>query len=320
MPIFYTLQVNNTSGDIMPLTFDVKLQRPLFENPSEYSVGVVRFSIPNYNTPIFTFVDNAYTMTMFYNGSSLTQSVTYIPQNNVPNSRDVYEIQPFIVMLNTTISTLFSALNAVHTLPTTNIPYFTYNEVTKLISYITDSKFISSNSTPIILYVNQNLFQMLQGFPVFYSSSLGFQFLVTDQKNNNVPTGFYTMTQQASSFALMSDFTGIIFTTSMPILNEFTGLQLTGSNSGVLQQVSIPILQDYVYQELTVGNFHENIVYNAIVPYRQCKLTTNSPFYEISIRAYIMKVDGNPILVAMPPSSSANIKLMFTKNNENNYA
>jgi hypothetical protein len=332
MPLYYTLQYNNVSGVLKPLEFNASFQRPLIENPQEWDVSVIRFKIPNYETPIFTFTDNLYYMSLEYNGTYARLPVKYIPQNDAVNNRHVFEIQGFIAMLNYTIKNgdplpancLYNEIQKTVMLPTSVMPYFVYDETTKLISLIANDKFLDTQTTPIRLFVNNALYQMIQGFPTYHYTNIHeFHLLVQDYYNYNLyNTTYYKMTQQAPSFGLMSDMSGLILTSSLPIQNESTGIQFSVPtdvmNQG--QQVSVPILQDFIPTELDISTFSKDIVYNAITPYRQVEMISNSPIYNVNVKAYIQNISGTLTQTQMPPYASANIKLMFTKKKDNKYA
>jgi len=324
MPLFYTLQVNNNSGTFSRLTFTANLNIPLMGNPAEYDVSVIRFKLPNYSTPLFTFVDGRYVMYLSYNGTTVSAPVIYIPQNSIVGTRVVFQMQGYIQMLNTTINTLYGLMNAIVTLPTAEQPYFAYNEVTKLITFTANTNdYGETLATPIALYCNEALFQQL-GFPTYWSPTANFRIRVFDTKNNTVSTNYYVMSQQQPTLDLISDFTGIILTTNLPIKNEFSGIGEvnTGVSTGSIGNfnVATPILQDFVPQDLTMDTYSNSLVYNAITPYRQAELVSNSPFYSIVITAYSVNVAGTSTQLNLPPYGSANIKLMFTKKSENKFA
>jgi len=325
MPLYYTLKVNNTSGTVLPLVFQANLINPLMRNPSEYDLSVINYSIPNTDTAIFKFIDNNYTMSLSYNNTTVTAPLIYIQSGQSNVDRNVWEIQTLIRMLNTTINTLYGLINAIITLPTTEQPYFSYNEVTKLISYTANMNYFSSTmSTPIILYINVALFTMIRGLPVYRILTPNvYKLLVLDLKNNNLPSAnYYTMTQQAPSFEAMSDFTGILLTTNLPIENEFTGLQVMSANNQSPTGFNAPntILQDYTPSDLDISTYNNNIVYNAVTPYRQSSLTSNSPFYTILINVFSTYVDGSQKQIFIAPNGYAKIKIMFTLKSNNKYA
>lgn len=327
-PLFYTITVNNTTGIIQPLTFDVNVSRPFLQKPSDYCVSVVRFKIPNYNTPLFRFVDGAYLMTMSYNSVSVTLPVIYIPQNSISGSRTVYEVQGYIEMLNTTIGSLYTALNGLVTLPTSDMPYFTYDEETQLITYTANKQyFLTSIALPIQIQVNQALYQTISGFPTYYDNVTDkFLLWVKDYHDNTVTIGgtnYIQMTQQNSSIPQMIDFGGLVLTSNMPIANEYIGstfINPSYSTQAGIQEIVLPVLQDYVPSDFDMSTFWQNLVYNAIVPYRQCSLLSDTPFSNIRIDAYSVNNLGSLSRINISPNGSASIKLMFTKKKENKYA
>ena len=327
-PLFYTIKVNNTTGIVQPLVFDVNISRPFIQKPSDYYVSVVRFKLPNYNTPLFHFIDGAYLMTMSYNSVSTTLPVIYIPQNSIVGGRAVYEVQGFIEMLNTTIGSLYTALNGLVTLPTSNMPYFTYDEETELMTFTANKQyFLTSAALPIQIQVNQALYQMISGFPTYYNDVTDkFLLWVKDYYDNTVTIGgvnYIQMVQQNSSIPQIIDFGGIILTSNMPISNEYIGstyINPSYSTQAGLQEVVLPILQDYVPTDFDMSTFWQNLVYNAIVPYRQCALISDQPFSNIRIDAYVSNNSGTMSRMNISPNGSASIKLMFTKKTESKYA
>jgi hypothetical protein len=271
-------------------------------------------------------------MSIEYNGVLVSTPVVFYQLRTNADSRTIFEIQDLTIMLNNTINTLFGLINLQITLPTTDQPYFSYNEVTKLFSFTAlKSAFSNTLPTPINIYLNNPLFAMLQGFPIYSDAIKGFKLLITDLKNNSLPTNlYYTMTQQASSFERISDFVGLVLTSNMMTKNEYSGLQLMGGTNPTTAQssegaqniynIGLPILQDYVPQDLNIDTFHNNIVYSAITPYRQVELLGDAPFYSISINVYVQNTLGTLRQIYIPPNGSASIKMMFTKKVSNKYA
>lgn len=309
MPIYYNLVLNNTTNSSIPLRFDQQLNIPFIQKPSDWDVSIIRFVLPNFENPIFTFIDGNYDISMSYNGHTVTQQIVYIPETTDTTYRGIFEIQHMILMLNSQIASLYTALNGIVTLPTTDMPFFEYNEGTGLISYVANKSYFASDlSLPIVISVSQTTFKFLQGLPV-YSHQTYYDLLVRDTGNNELTTGYYTMTQQSPSFANYSDFNSVVLTTNLPIQNEFLGSATT-----------LPIIQDYCPADLNITTYHNPIVYNAVVPYRQVSLVSDQSFYSIRFDCFISNTAGNLTPMTLPPNSSANIKLMFTKKAHNQYA
>lgn len=325
MPLYYNMTLQNTTGHSIPLRFDTNLNIPFIDKPSDYDVSIVRFVLPNFENPIMIYKDTATlengttvsinNMKMSYNGNTVTKHVAYIPQTSNVTTQSIWDIQHCILMLNTTISSLYTDLNAIATLPTSDMPYFTYSETTKLISFTANKNyFASSLSTPIVISVDLSLLAWLYGFPLYghtpdiYGVPTTYDFLVRDLHNNTVNTNYFVMTQQAPSFDRMRDFDRIVITTNLPIQSEYLGTSST-----------MPIIQDYYPADMSIDQYYNNIVYNAVVPYRQTKLISDVPFYSMKFDCYAADIAGNLTPMILQTNNAANLKLMFSKHSENNY-
>ena len=323
MSLYYNLSLKNTTGSSVPLRFDVALNIPFLEKPSDYDVSVVRFVLPNFDNPFLTYSDyyilpdgthvSVNDMTMSYNGNSVTQHVAMIPRTSISGDMGIWDIQQCVQMLNATIGTLYTALNAIATLPSSDKPYFTYSETSQLISFTANKNYYASTlATPIVVSVDETLLTWIYGMPLYgrIPDSRGvptiYDILVQDLKNNTVSTNYYVMTQQAPSFDRMTDFDRIVLTTNLPIQNEYLGTSTT-----------LPIIQDYCPADLNISTFYNNIVYNAVVPYRQTRLLGDSPFYSIKFDCYTSNVAGTLAQMMLQPNNSANIKLQFIKHDRN---
>jgi hypothetical protein len=326
-PIFYTINTKNITNTNTNLSFEVNLTQPILKKPSDWSVSVIRYRLPNYNTPIFTFISNFYQMQLSYNGFTTS---TYISLNSGynPNHPYIFEIQCYVSMLNATIQTLFTQLALLTTLPTSDYPYVIYNESTTLLSLVANKGYFATDgsvSTPITLNFNNALQQQLQGFPIISDSTnttFPFKLCIQSFNGSNLSGNYLTMTSQQPILQQLTDFDGIVLTSDMPTKNEYVGYNINNTSvaGSQISQISFPILQDFTPQDLTVSNFHESIVYNAIVPYRQTDLQSDITINRIRIEAYVTNTSGSITPVVMPPNGSANIKLMFTPKNENKFA
>lgn len=302
--LYYNLNASNLGEQSIPLRLEEHLNIPFLDNPSQWNVSVIRFVLPNYETPMFTFVDGSFKITLAYKTYSVTSNVIY--ENRLPAGypQYVYEVQHFIDMLNTTINTAFAALNVLITLPTAEAPYFIYNPVTKLVSFVAHKSYYDDSLTdPIYTYMNTSLFKMLQGLPIIKTTDANktFRIIVQDAHNNTYNTNYWEMVQQGNTFESMVDFSSIVLTTSMPIQNEYIGTD-----------TSFPILTDFCPSDLKIDTFHNNIVYNAVFPYRQTVMNSTCPLYNININCYWSEPSGKLNEILLSPNESANIKLMFT--------
>ena len=167
---------------------------------------------------------------------------------------------------------------------------------------------------------------MVAGLPAYANINNAFSAIdndfilwVKDLHNNFIPaSGDLVMTQQSASVPYMIDFAGLILTSNMPTRNEYFGLNL-GILSNV-NQSSTPILQDFLPTQLDISDFNQNMVYNAIVPYRQVSIQSDVSFNNITINALKVDSSGVPTPINLAPKGFSSIKLMFTKKVGNKYA
>jgi len=208
--------------------FEVRSNNLFDAPPDEYSMSVVRFTIPTQYIPLTIMPVTVnpsdatdrnysiYSVTLSYGGSDFTQHIEYIPQAASqpvpppPTGNDVfrpkyiyyysiYSVEWMLMLINTALSKAFTALTLVFppapTLPT-QPPFLTYNPATRLITLNAQITYDSDQLIPYIeIFMNNSLFQLFDAsFQVIY---YGFQtvnpdksvkFLVKNNITNNAPS------------------------------------------------------------------------------------------------------------------------------------
>jgi len=313
MPKYINLQLTNETSDSIPMRFEVNSNIPIIDDPSKYELSVIRFNLNNCDTPLFIFKDNYYKVSLTWKTNSVTTSVVYEDRGLDETEQSVYEIQHFVDMINTAFQTCFTALNALATLPTTNAPMVLYDTNTHLMALIAEKAYYGLVVTdPIYVDINYGLFKMIKGFPVISTGTNDkeYRFVIHDQHDNSYgnSSNFWKLTQQASSFELMSDFSKLVMTTSLPIVYEYT-CETRSAN----KDVSLPILTDFVPSDLSINTFSNKIVYNAVTDYRRTELRGNSPVYNLSIVCYWSDGLGTLHPMYVPPSENSAIKIMLIR-------
>jgi len=309
--IFYNLQYSNPLNISVPAQLNAKLNASLVDKCDEWDVAIVRFSVPNYNTPLFYMTDGQFQMSMSYGVNTVTLPVVYNSALSGLTDGSVWEIQVFVQMLNTTLISLWTQLNALSPLPSAVIPYFTYSEVNQLFSLTVDQATYQSYgsgapATPIILGINDALLTKIQGFPIVKTAT-NYQFLILNT-HNNVVGSTLVMTTQSFPFDNFIDFQGISITTNMNTINE-----QTGSSGGY------PVLQDFIIGDSTINFYNDRIVYTAETPYRQSHLLTTEPLNKLTANIYWMDVNNQSHQILIGPHQSVSIKFMLTRHDRNRY-
>ncbi len=315
MPKWFNIAVSNDTPGSVPLKMTQDLTTFLIERPEEYDASIVRFDIPNYASPLFKFQTDFYYMSMSYNGHSVTFPVAKDP---IVLVRDyIYAWQSYIYMVNDCLQDLWTALNALIVLPSTVVPFFAYDESSRLTSLIVDkSAYLATLPVPIKISVNDAFLTKIGGFPMGFNgqpstgTNTPFQFLILDLKlntsinpdNEDPSYKAITMTQQDQSFDNIIDLNSVVITTNLPIVKEFQG-----------SATALPIMNDFVINDVTIATFRNRIVYNAITPYRQVHMQGSQPFRNISFDIFYSDAEFNLTPVSLGPNQSASIKIMFTE-------
>lgn len=213
------------TGKFLPLKFD-KIYSPSFIfNPQQYYLAITNASIPFNCVPLIIIYIQEGTaqtnpnLTLFsfcfrYLGSDYFANVIYVPPNNEPTpiapSQNggfqqvgpyyfIYNYQILVDMLNTTITTAFNAMNAVHsgTLGPQGItaaPYFTYNPVTELFTLNYQAGY---NGFTVEFYMNYELSNYLETFKTISygannTNGKDYRFVFSNDNNTNeISTGIF---------------------------------------------------------------------------------------------------------------------------------
>jgi len=319
MSVYYNLFQNNQTITQIPMIMNKNLTAPLIKRQSDYDICVTDFSIPTTTIPLLHFKSNNYYVALSY-GLFCTSLIPIVYDSTLTGRTDdqnIYNIVQFIYMLNTTITTAWTALKALTTVPGV-CPYFYFNPITQLTSCVTDTNYLVGTTPQVKIGFNLNLLRALEGFCYSVSvaplSSLGirmYQLKLIDQKfNSDVPSsGLYTNTQESFNLNSFTDVVGLYIMTNLSIRNEWQD-----------QSTQKPILMEWFPEQLTLQSFHFNAIYHAETPYRQVSLISDDQINNLTCYVYYVLTDGTFNLVKLGPNSSAYIKLMFTLKESNKYA
>jgi hypothetical protein len=206
---YYTLNFRNSGVDgnaeYTPVDYVEVRNNPYLMEPDAYHLSVVRFSmstntlpilIPQMLLPLTAANVTVYTVTMQHpslnGGVPFQQNVVYEPQTNLLSRPTVssqnfqnpyyyiYQVQPFIDMVNTAISTCYTSLvgAAVPVESKNYAPYLVWNEAANIATFVArDSVFrtlgyanqpapaaYDYGATPVNVWFNSALFQLFNSF------------------------------------------------------------------------------------------------------------------------------------------------------------
>lgn len=226
--VYYNILVTN-NGNIptnsygeIPVQFVEDRVQAILENPREYHLSIVRFSLPGQSIPIFEFVAQPgpglpggnpnpnlgiYSVTLSYMGSFYQVYLNLIPEAIETPPMDwqpssitqnagyyaIYEYQDFIELINLAFLGAYQLLKAANPgAPPTSAPFLVFNPETQLISLVADKKYNTQDAgaATIGIFMNDPLFSFFQNFPTVAFNGVNaangtvFQLTVSNLGNN----------------------------------------------------------------------------------------------------------------------------------------
>jgi len=314
--IYYNIVINNPTNKSINADYSEQKVKPIIENPEQYYLSVIRFSLAGQDLPIFFFKDNTYFITLSYAGNDYAFPVVYQALNNVVGEKQtVYAYQHMINMINTTFSNCFVALQTDHPgVPVTEAPYMTYDASTNLFSLWCQQAYEGA----VEIWFNNILYYFFDNFLTFYAGEdnanrKDFRFEIQDLRNNipDQPPGYYYFTQEYNSLFNWADLKTISFkTATIPVRYEYTPNAST-SNTGEIN--FNPVMIDFELNPETNSLYREFLSYNPTGQYRLIDLTGREPLSNINISISWKDQNQNEYPFRIPPRRSVSMKLLFVK-------
>lgn len=329
----------------IPAEYDQTLNVALLQNPSEYYMSVVRFTLPLDLIPIFSFpVDvsqnnpNISALEIGIQtsgGTQYPQRIVYVSANNiaVPAASGsapyfdyyqvtspyyfIYNIQPFINMVNTALSAAYVASGGL----VADAPYYIFNPQTELISLVVDATFLASGKSIFLnaalkTYFSSFNFTTLNNFvtgPYFFYHNL-----------STIPYGSpsggpYIFQEEWNSLALWFDIRKVVVQSeSFPVVQESSPVFSSYKIFGSAQQQNgnanyISILTDFAVTYDQVADVSSQLTYIPNPQYRLIDLRSNTPLYRIQLQFFWLSKNSYLYPVLLSPNQGVEIKLGFFK-------
>ena len=307
----------------------------IVDNPSDYYLSLVRWSLPAYNLPLNIMpiqsgssTDSEYSVTLEFNGDIQPINIQYISRNAVTPTTDqssiyfwMFTYQHMVDLINTALDSAFSALAAPPIGSTA--PYLIFNPESNLFSLIAQTTFYDLTlATPIKIWFNSKLYELFNGLPSNFPNEIlqldgrDAQILVNDYHNNlyNEPISapvfpplFYEIKQNFKSISTWTAVKQIIFETQLiPINSEYTSV----SNNSFKK-----ILTDFEPIKSSDQDVRTLLQYFPQGQYRLVDLVGTNPQYNIDLIASWLDIYGNVHKVSIPYLHQMTAKLLFVKRN-----
>lgn len=321
------------------------LDEILVDDPSQYYLSVMRFSVPTANIPLmipeilqFPNTDvnkTAYVITMTYNGftsgpiniqfetttplvtpRSITADNPY-PMVNPSRYYWIFNYSQFVKLINDTYQIAFDLLNTAtgNALAGQKPPLLLYDSKTYLLTMQYTPIYLSSNpdNARINLFVNYKLFSYLDGFDNLFldsKSDIGAQFTVFD-KGDNFDGTVYDMIQNYKTLASWNVFKSLQLRSNLiPIKKEYLPVPF-GQNPNALN--GIGILRDFIPIINDGPEARTSVSYIFDSAYQMIDLNSNTPLQNIDMSVYWEDRYGNIYLLTVPYNQVLSIKIAFIK-------
>lgn len=313
------------TGPNTQMRYYQQLSQPLIEHASNYYLAMDRFRIPMTNVPIFVYnpTPNYYTVELVYNSvGSGAIPLIYKPNVLLPQTSAyyyyVYSYQTMISMLNTALSTAFTTLSGLTTLPTGSVaPYFIIDNTTHIISLVCQKNFYEETlTTPIQIYVNNALQKYVIGIPSSsnnsYTNGRNVLFTITDNVNNVIsasPSNLLKMDSEYGAQTLINwnEAIGFVITSdTLPVNQEYLPI-LTGN---ILNTRPIVANFDFINtSDMTKGFVAQYILQS---PYKTLELIGNQPINTIDFTVYWYDNQNTFYPIYLKMDEAMSMRLIFT--------
>ena len=365
--VYLDIMTTNVLGnrtEPLPISFNENRTTPILDNAGDYCMSVVRFSLDTQTLPVFIPLINTagndpnetvYYVSMEWNDITYNQAIEWIPQNKYlsppplgqyPTEQSMnqpyyyaYDYQWIAYLIQNALVACMNQLKADYMTPVANgtvqdiiPPTFVYDPSSQSFIISANKQFFEfSNSNPIKLFFNSQLYELFSSFPALNygmsSQNLHFQIIFNSSNGANeitlpnvpaegeIPQTFIQVIQETPTLANLTPVSAIVFTSSMlPILPEqISSPQIfiegahasTGNNANIGQ-----IITDL---ESDDGTYKPSIQYTPTAEYRRISLLSSRPLTHIELSVFWRNRYGSLIPVTLAGGSSMTCKILFQK-------
>lgn len=325
--------------------FEVRSEALLKEPASNYSLSVIRMSIPMDRVPLSIFpIDilqpninqSIYTISIKWAGFLHKVPVIWNTSNSYaivpPTITDVkkliyseyyslYSVKHLLDLINASFVTAFNLL-VVDGFPLSAPPFFRYDTTTKLINlYVPETYKGEGVNIYCNNLLNNNWYgsfdQKLSGYSTngenaefIYNNVIETVSLI----NGTYPTELYLVsTQEYNTLKNMSSVNSLILTTrALPIKSEWISLQQP--KNGISQELtlsSLNIISDFEFDISNSNNIRSNVIYNPTAEYRRANLLSNDLINTIDISVFWKDNSDNLYPLMISANNVLTIKILF---------
>lgn len=258
--IYSNCIIRNDTTVAQNASFNRTLTNIVLDNPTDYYIAIVRFSISHLDLPLMIFEDNKYSLTLNMNGNISRRLINLLPYK-LPNIRGdynnaLYNYQQLVDSINSAFAAAYISVGG-----SNQPPFINFDGVSKLFTIYTSEdddfnipyNFVGVlNPTSDYIYFNTPLSLLFENFNYFYmgeSTVSGMdRLLMTRQLQSNINlesidgVNYYKFQQEVPALYAFNQIQRILFTTkTIPIINEY--VNIGGENKSTS---FVSILTDFI--------------------------------------------------------------------------
>jgi hypothetical protein len=308
--VYYNVNITNKNNNNILASFNSTRVDEILDNPSNYELAIVRFSVPSINIPILT-LDNTknFTQSIKYKGQQYTEPVTWINNTNSPEKQNmIWNFQELINSFNLSLSKLYDSLRLDFPADPVlnNNSYWTLSTDTEnLVNFnMPDIQILGVDKVDI--YMNKQLQSYIPTISYIEDTSQGdtsdfYYKIVVSDNFNNVENNIITMYSESSPLFLWSDFNTIVFISqSIPVSPEFIGTDT---------QVTRRILTDFQPENSLFDR--SDIQYFPQGPLRYYDLKSTQPLRTVDLQVWWEDKLGRLYPLQLAKYDSVSVKIEF---------
>jgi hypothetical protein len=337
--VYYNIRIVNRGdpsavgqSQFSQAVYNVNRTSAILENPNDYELAVVRFSLPASNIPIMVWGDqpydkktnpsskvDKYVISMSFDGADVSKVLNFIPNSSGNDfyGDTIWNYQEIIDIINVAFLECFNDLKVLKPLaPPSSAPYMIYTATTRLCTLFAPQTYdIGNPAIPpappptIQVYFNSALYTLFPSLPSFEQEELeplSHQLIIKNNFNNSTTIGgtpYYFMEQEYSTLALWNDFSKIVFETdTIPVEPEYQPSQ---------NDTTRRLITDF--EPVEDINNREQIQYFGTGWKRYYDLRSHYPLKSIDIKAYWEDNDGKLYPIYIGSDEALTMKILFRK-------
>lgn len=307
--IYYNLKVGQDIAEApVDAVYSENRVQPILQNPSEYELAIVRFSVPTTQIPMFFFEQNKWSLTLTYNNVNYLEYLQFVP-NSSQTTNNIYVPQEFINSINNAFTDAFTALKTANpAILSTAAPQMTYDPVTDLITLNVQQNYLVDG---VDIYFNNSLNILLYSFQNFYNASPPsqqvYRIIVADRGGLNTGTlgsqPSYLMKQEFPTTFTWSTAKKIRFeTSSIPVVRELEGSQ---------KDVTSSLLTDFDFP--SVRYTRDPLIFFPQGPLRWQSMQSDYPLNKIDVQVYWVDKTDKKYLLQIVGNEYCSLKIHFRR-------